>query len=405
MRIHSSRPVQTAVLLLVCILVFSLTAFFFGCAGSRAGVPDGPGIPGRTDIPPGSNDTAVPSPVKSSWLRGDLHCHTTHSDGDSGVAEVIARAEEAGLDFLAITDHDTSMAGKPSHWYDPAFRSERLILLYGVEWTSAKGHGNVFASAPFAYAPLWKANRECDAEAAVEAAHRQGAYFSINHPKGMVGSWQYVGLCGADFIEIWNAPFYLPSRNRLAIEDFWQEKLYEGSRIPAVGGSDNHQLKGYQRNINPHGHPATWVFAEEPTPAGILGGMKAGRVTISAGPETGRLELAADTNGDGVFETMMGDAVHTGKRVTLKISFIRSQGEEPFKSWETYDAVIFKNGRPFLKSALRPARKPWVTVTDLPEEPGFYRAELYGTPRGAPAAKALMGETLAVTNPIYIGNR
>lgn len=392
MRTPGKKPIQSAALLFVLL--------WFGCTGVQRPAPADIDAPAAL-----RSHTAFSYPGEGSWYRGDLHCHTTYSDGDSGVAEVIARAEAAGLDFLAITDHDTSMEGYPSHWLDPAFRSEYLILLYGIEWTSAKGHGNVFASSPFAYGTLWKANRDCDAEAAVEAAHRQGAFFSINHPKGLVGSWQYDGLCGADFIEVWNAPFYLPRKNRLVIEDFWQEKLCEGTRIPALGGSDNHQLKGFQRNINPHGHPTTWVFAEEPSPAGILGGMKAGRVTISAGPETGRLELAADTDGDGIFEKMTGDPVQTGKRVALMIRFIRPEGEKPFKSWETYDAVIYKNGRPFLKTALRPARKSWVTVTDVPKKPGFYRAELYGTPRGAPAAKALMGETLAVTNPIYIGNR
>lgn len=392
MKTPSNRPLLIAFLPRAFALACVVVLLFFGCVGGQAG---------DRDI---SGDLRI-YPETGTWLRGDLHCHTTHSDGDSGVAEVIAVAEAAGLDFLAITDHDTSMEGTPSHWYDPDFRSEHLVLLYGVEWTSAKGHGNVFASSPFEYKALWTANRKRDAEAAVEAAHLEGAYFSVNHPKGMVGAWRYGDPCGADFIEVWNAPFYLPSKNRLAVEDFWQEELLKGSRIPAVGGSDNHQLKGYQQNINPHGHPTTWVFAVERSPAGILGGMKSGCVTISAGPDTGRFELSADRDGDGIFDVMMGDTVYTGEAISLKLSFIRPEGEEPFKSWETYDAVIYKNGRPFLKSALRPARKAWIAVTDIPEEPGFYRAELYGTPRAAPAAKALMGETLAVTNPIYIGKR
>jgi hypothetical protein len=297
------------------------------------------------------------------------------------------------------------MSGRPTHWYDPDFKSERLILLYGVEWTSARGHGNVYGTSPFDYAALWKANRKCDAEAAVEAAHREGALFSINHPKGLIGTWEYDGIYGADFIEVWNAPFYLPGKNRLAIEDFWQEKLLEGSPIPAIGGSDNHQLKGYQRNINPHGHPTTWVFADAPSPSAILEGMQQGRITISASPDTGRLELSADTNGDGMFETTMGGEVKAGQTVALKIMFVRPRNEASFKSCETYDVVIYKNGRPFLQAALRPAGKQWITVTDVPKEPGFYRAELYGTPSGPPVRKALMGETLAITNPIYIGKR
>ena len=40
-------------------------------------------------------------------MTGDLHCHTTLSDGSLGIEEVIVQAKRMGLDFLAITDHDT----------------------------------------------------------------------------------------------------------------------------------------------------------------------------------------------------------------------------------------------------------------------------------------------------------
>ena len=40
-------------------------------------------------------------------MTGDLHCHTTLSDGSLGIEEVIAQAKRMNLDFLAITDHDT----------------------------------------------------------------------------------------------------------------------------------------------------------------------------------------------------------------------------------------------------------------------------------------------------------
>lgn len=40
-------------------------------------------------------------------MKGDLHCHTRLSDGSEGIEDVIAMAKRVGLDFLAITDHDT----------------------------------------------------------------------------------------------------------------------------------------------------------------------------------------------------------------------------------------------------------------------------------------------------------
>lgn len=43
-------------------------------------------------------------------MKGDLHCHTKVSDGSMGIEEVVSFAARRGLDFVAITDHDT-MAG------------------------------------------------------------------------------------------------------------------------------------------------------------------------------------------------------------------------------------------------------------------------------------------------------
>jgi hypothetical protein len=44
--------------------------------------------------------------LEPGWLRGDLHCHSTHSDGDSTPDALLAAAESLGLDFLGITDHN-----------------------------------------------------------------------------------------------------------------------------------------------------------------------------------------------------------------------------------------------------------------------------------------------------------
>jgi putative hydrolase len=40
-----------------------------------------------------------------SRLRGDLHAHTTWSDGGASLAEMAAVAEELGREYLAVTDH------------------------------------------------------------------------------------------------------------------------------------------------------------------------------------------------------------------------------------------------------------------------------------------------------------
>ncbi len=101
----------------------------------------------------------LPCPAQAGqWLRGDLHSHSTYSDGDSPPADVVAEAERLGLDFFALTDHDGSMSGEPLHWSDPGYASDEVVLLYGMEWTTALGHANVWAASPFDYGPLWAAH-------------------------------------------------------------------------------------------------------------------------------------------------------------------------------------------------------------------------------------------------------
>ncbi len=52
---------------------------------------------------------ALPDLVTVADLRGDLHCHTTASDGTASIEQMAAAAREAGYEYLAITDHSASM--------------------------------------------------------------------------------------------------------------------------------------------------------------------------------------------------------------------------------------------------------------------------------------------------------
>jgi DNA polymerase (family 10) len=47
----------------------------------------------------------LPRLIEASELRGDLHSHTTASDGTASIAEMARAAHAAGYDYLAITDH------------------------------------------------------------------------------------------------------------------------------------------------------------------------------------------------------------------------------------------------------------------------------------------------------------
>lgn len=52
----------------------------------------------------------LPRLLERTDLAGDLHCHTTASDGRNDMEEMALAASEAGLKYLAITDHSKSLA-------------------------------------------------------------------------------------------------------------------------------------------------------------------------------------------------------------------------------------------------------------------------------------------------------
>ncbi len=375
-----------------------------------------------------------------SWYKGDLHSHTLYSDGDSTVAAVIARAEETGFDFFAITDHDTSMGGNPVHWLDPSYRSDTMTLLYGVEWTTPKGHANIWAAGPFDYTPLWQANRRRDASAACNTAHANDALFSINHPTSIfVSPWAYDMFDCIDSVEVWNGMYRFPSFNRWAGNFFWDSILQSGRRITGVGGSDTHQLERWQTLFLGHGNPTTWVFAADQSAPALIAGIQHGHVSISYAPEAPRLEFTADVNGDGVDDAMMGDSAEDfSPVVSLKISVVNDMNPtastdgliielnthtvkkiaaghlsfgamldalSPSMTASRRDVLgvgVFKNGRLF---------KVWLLIGSLAEmvfrdhpAPGtYYRVELLGKPDVALLPQLLYGRVIALTNPIYFG--
>jgi predicted metal-dependent phosphoesterase TrpH len=71
-------------------------------------------------------------------LRGELHCHTWHSDGDGSQLERVLLAHERGLDFLAVTDHNTTS----SQLELAGLADCGLILIPGMEITTFRPDGD-----------------------------------------------------------------------------------------------------------------------------------------------------------------------------------------------------------------------------------------------------------------------
>ena len=64
-------------------------------------------------------------------FKGNLHAHTTFSDGRRPIDEVISRYRDLGYDFLAITDHEDRIFD--DYWFNIPAGDDRMLILPGVE--------------------------------------------------------------------------------------------------------------------------------------------------------------------------------------------------------------------------------------------------------------------------------
>jgi len=191
-------------------------------------------------------------------LTCDLHVHTNYSkDGESSVEEIIRAAEVAGLDAIAITDHDSVDGAKK------ALACETSVLVIpGIEVTTKQGHLLVLGVTEIIPAGL-------DVETTVAIARRMGALLILPHPYHVwrhgVARRRKAGMMVVDAVESFNSRYIVGSANRKA------ERIALKLGKPCVGGSDAHNARfvGFGR---------TYVDAEKNVPA-ILDAIRAGNVT------------------------------------------------------------------------------------------------------------------------------
>lgn len=162
-----------------------------------------------------------------SIYRVDLHLHTAASpDGRSSLEGIAKAAKAAGLDAIAVTDHDLCTPVPAA--------LEGVLLIPGCEVSTAAGHiTGLFLERPL---PLEALGRLPAPEAAVEAIREAGGLAVLAHPYQRPGAAPEQFTFPLDAIEAVNARacFKVPEANEKAAA------LAQKRGLPAVGGSDAH---------------------------------------------------------------------------------------------------------------------------------------------------------------------
>lgn len=241
--------------------------------------------PGPGEPPPAKPCPPVPSDVPTlerpparpghRWVAGDFHCHSEHSDGALSLPELAALARRRGLDFLAVSDHNTV-----SHFphLEAAGLPYGVTLVPGQEVTTPEGHANCIGEAQWA-------DFRTAPDDWMGKAESEGGLASLNHPVLFPLSWQKPLGRPPALVELWHASW---DRSSAAALQFWASL---GTPVP-VGGSDFHRpgdIDATGAALLP-GAPTTWVevaadgAGPSPSPASIVEGLRAGSVAISESP-------------------------------------------------------------------------------------------------------------------------
>jgi hypothetical protein len=328
------------------------------------------------------------------WFAGDLHMHTVHSDGDWTVPGLAAAARTAGLDFIFVTDHNTS--SHHAEVDEANVGSRPPLVMRGEEVTTYGGHANAWGLPAGGWVDFRVRPGDSAAMSRVAArAHRLGALISANHPRALCGgcSWSYGdALKDFDAFEVWNGEWDPTDEAALKI---WDGLLQRGLRLTAVASSDSH------REQNPIGRPTTHVAAEKLTEAALLNSIRRGHVYLTGEPYGLSVDFEVAPGEHGL-RAAAGVRKGAGEEVVLPapgtlIFFVRASAASAGQ--RSYRPPAYAPPRPTvsLVSGGRVIRT-WQAdaLTEVfeveCEKDGYYRLEVRD---GA-------GAMLALTNPIYV---
>lgn len=217
-----------------------------------------------------------------AWYKGNLHTHTTFSDGDTEPEGVINWYVDHGYNFLALTDHNTLLDIK-----DYADRTnETFILISGNEISDS------FEGKPLHLLALGLYDAELKPTGGggildtlqnnVTAIRGAGALPVLAHPNfgWAFGAEEMIGVTDCVLFEVLNAH---PSVNnagddtRPSTEEMWDEVLSAGRLMYGIGTDDMHKIATYP------GKSWIMVRAGELTESAILDAMENGDFYVSTG--------------------------------------------------------------------------------------------------------------------------
>ncbi len=214
-----------------------------------------------------------PFEKKGLWYKGNLHTHTTNSDGRLTPEEICKLYKEEGYDFLAITDHHkiTTVTDKP----------DNLLLIPSAEMSN-KGH-IVGLNMKEEFDETGMSDQEV-----INEIVKQDALAIRAHPYwGATTSSELVSLEGYLGIEIYNNVCHVSQGKGFSTVHF-DEILQTGKQILGFASDDTHRENALFGGF-------IILKAEELTIKSIMEAIKLGCFYSSTGVLIDSLEIVGST--------------------------------------------------------------------------------------------------------------
>jgi hypothetical protein len=288
----------------------------------------------------------------------NLHIHTKYSDGSGSHAEVAEAALKSGIvDVVLITDHNVYVQ-EVEKYYEKDDR--RVLLLVGEEIHDQardpqKNHLLVFNTnrelATFAHDPQRLIDQVNMAGGLSFLAHPTDAALPLFHETDI--TWETWDVRKYTGIELWNAmsefktvvkswldaikhayfPELIAHNPDPALIEHWDKLLSEGTKIVAIGGSDEHQLHyhfgPFTKIIFPYEFHFHCINTHLLTPQPLTGDMLTDKKMIYEALKKGHCfigyDLPAPTTGfhftaqGRECDAYMGDEIISPESITLQI--------------------------------------------------------------------------------------
>ncbi|GLX67166.1 hypothetical protein [Paenibacillus glycanilyticus] len=226
--------------------------------------------------------------------KGNIHTHSTRSDGQYEPETVIQAYKDKGYDFMCLSDHEI-------YWKSDAYNEEDYILLSGYEMACEMSwretgqqyhiHGlldeSLGASVPFGHDEEHaKPDYEdlATIQALIDEMRAKGNLVIMNHPTWSRNKPEdLLALRHYSAIEIYNHQSELDEAVGYGVRH-WDYLLSHGRKVFGIAADDAH---GGELDSAISEFFGGWinVEAEDFSQQGIINAMKEGRYYSSNGPE------------------------------------------------------------------------------------------------------------------------